>query len=64
MGGTAATNNLAAVIVLMNPAVNAHLHIESNAPRMRRLEGAMAVHDDIADQVKAELRERLDDAGA
>jgi DNA repair protein RadD len=64
LGGTGATNNLAAVIVLMNRAVNTHLDIESNARRdqnTRALERALAV---LADQVEPDLRERLNGAGA
>jgi superfamily II DNA or RNA helicase len=67
LGGTGATNNLAAVIVLTNRAVNAHLGIESNERRdqnTQALEGALGVLDDIADEVEADLRERLDGAGA
>jgi DNA repair protein RadD len=67
LGGTGATNNLAAVIVLMNRAVNAHLNIETNARRDQNtetLEGALAVLDEIADQVQADLHERLHDASA
>jgi len=67
LGGTGATNNLAAVIVLMNRAVNAHLAIESNDRRDQNteaLEGALAVLDDSADRVEADLRERLNGAGA
>ena len=67
LGGTGATNNLAAVIVLMNRAVNAHLGIESNARRdqdTEALERGLAVLDTIADQVEAGLREGLGRAGA
>jgi len=62
LGGTGATNNLAAVIVLMNRAVNAHLGVENNKRRdqdTEALEGALAVIDEIADGVEQRLRERL-----
>jgi DNA repair protein RadD len=67
LGGTGAQQNLPAVIVLMNRAANAHLGIESNERRdqdTEALEGALAALDDIADQVEADLRERVDGAGA
>ncbi|MCA2293010.1 DEAD/DEAH box helicase family protein [Mycobacterium avium] len=62
LGGTGATNNLAAVIVLMNRAVNLHLGIETNERRDQNaeaLEQAIAVLDDIADRVQADIAERL-----
>lgn len=55
LGGTGAQNNLAAVIVLMNRAVNAHLDIENNERRdqnKQSLEQAIAVLDHIADTVQ------------
>jgi superfamily II DNA or RNA helicase len=63
LGGTGAANNLGAVIALMHRAVNEHLGIESNERRdqdSEALERAINTLDDIADQVQAELHERLD----
>ena len=65
LGGTGAANNLAAVIALMNRAVNDHLGIESNERRDQNteaLERAIADLDDIADTVQQDLATRLSDA--
>jgi hypothetical protein len=46
----------------MNRTVNAQLNIESNVRRDQNteaLDGALAMLDDIADRVQADLRERL-----
>ena len=62
LGGTGAQNNLGAVIVLMNRAVNAHIGIESNERREQSteaLEQAIDVIDTVADEVQADLQERL-----
>lgn len=67
LGGTGAANNLGAVIALMHSAVNAHLGIESNERRDQNseaLERGILALDDIADQVEAQLREKLDGAGS
>ena len=67
LGGTGAANNLGAVIALMHRAVNEHLGIESNARRdqsIDALEQGITALDDIADRVEADLRERLNGAGA
>lgn len=64
LGGTGAQNNLAAVIVLMNRAVNAHLDIENNERRDQNteaLERAIAILDDIADTVQGDIGRRLAD---
>lgn len=66
LGGTGAQQNLPAVIVLMNRAVNAHLGVESNERRDQNteaLESALALLDEIADTVEEDLRSRLNDAG-
>jgi len=65
LGGTGAQNNLAAVIVLMNRAVNAQLGIENNERRDQEteaLERAISMLDDIADEVQSDLEGRLGDA--
>jgi DNA repair protein RadD len=62
LGGTGASNNLGAVIILVNRAVNQHLGIESNERRdqdTQALERAIASLDEIADAVQADLAERL-----
>lgn len=62
LGGTGASNNLGAVIILMNRAVNQHLGVESNERRDQNteaLEQAIASLDEIADAVQADLAERL-----
>jgi DNA repair protein RadD len=62
LGGTGAQNNLGAVIVLMNRAVNAHIGIDSNERREQSteaLEQAIDAIDTVADTVQAELAERL-----
>jgi hypothetical protein len=67
LGGTGAANNLGAVIALMHRAVNDHLVIESNARRdqsIEALEQGITALDDVADGVEADLRERLNGAGA
>jgi superfamily II DNA or RNA helicase len=67
LGGTGASNNLAAVIVLLNRAVRAQFAIENSARRdqnIEALESAIAGLDEIADQVEADLRQRLDGASA
>jgi superfamily II DNA or RNA helicase len=67
LGGTGAANNLGAVISLMHTAVNQHLGIESNARRDQdsdALERGILALDDIADQVEADLREKLDGASS
>jgi DNA repair protein RadD len=67
LGGTGAANNLAAVIVLMNRAVNRHLGIESNERRdqsMDALANAIDSIERIADEVEADLRERLEGASS
>ena len=51
----------------MNRAVNEHLGIESNERRdqsIDALEQGITALDTIADRVEADLRERLDGAGA
>src|SRR5699024_4518185 len=65
LGGTGAQNNLAAVIVLMNRAVNAELRIENNERRdqsTEALERATSMLDDIANGVQSELEGKLSDA--
>ncbi|MCL6422249.1 MULTISPECIES: DEAD/DEAH box helicase [Micrococcales] len=65
LGGTGAQNNLAAVIVLMNRAVNTELGIENNERRdqnTQALERAISMLDDIADVVQNELEGKLADA--
>jgi superfamily II DNA or RNA helicase len=67
LGGTGAANNLGTVIAMMHSAVNEHLGIESNARRdqdTEALERGILALDDIADQVEADLRERLDGASS
>jgi hypothetical protein len=64
LGGAAggAHNNLGAVIQMMHRGVNDHIGIESNERRdqnIEALEYALEALDDIADQVEADLRERL-----
>lgn len=62
LGGTGAANNLGAVTVLMNRAINQSLGIDSGQRReltTAELEQALPSLDDIADQVEADLRERL-----
>lgn len=62
LGGTGAANNLGAVIVLMNRAVNEHIGIGSNERRDQdtgALERAISVLDDVADLVQADLAGRL-----
>ena len=62
LGGTGAQNNLGAVIVLMNRAVNRRIGIESNERRdqsTEALEQAIDVIDTVADEVQANLEERL-----
>lgn len=62
MGGTGAANDLAAVTVLLNRAVNQRLGIaagERGELDREALDTAMAVLDDVADEVEASLRERL-----
>jgi len=62
LGGTGAQNNLGAVIVLMNRAVNAHVGIDSNERREQSteaLEQAIDLIDTTADEVQADLEERL-----
>lgn len=62
LGGTGAQNNLGAVIVLMNRAINQHIGIDSNErrqPSTDALEGAMTALDAVADKVQADLAERL-----
>jgi DNA repair protein RadD len=67
LGGTGAANNLGAVIALMHHAVNEHLGIESE-DRLNQsteaLERGIADLDAVADRVEADLRERLNGAGA
>jgi DNA repair protein RadD len=67
LGGTGAANNLGAVIALMHSAVNEYIGIESNARRdqdTEALERGILALDDIADQVEADLRQRLDGASS
>jgi DNA repair protein RadD len=62
LGGTGASNNLAAVIVLRNRAVNEFLDIEEDSRRdlsVEKLERAIAELDNLADTVQAELKEKL-----
>jgi hypothetical protein len=62
LGGTGAQNNLGAMIVMMNRAVNAHIGSEANERRNQdteALERALASLDDIADQVQVDLAARL-----
>lgn len=62
LGGTGAANNLGAVIILMNRAVNQRLGIESSERRdqdTEALERAIAWLDEVADAVQADLAERL-----
>jgi DNA repair protein RadD len=62
LGGTGAQNNLGAVIVMMNRAVNDHIGIDSNERRdqdTQALEQGIGSIDEIADHVQAELAERL-----
>ena len=62
LGGTGAQNNLGAVIVLMNRAVNRRIGIESNERRdqsTEALERAIDALDTVADEVQANLAERL-----
>ncbi len=62
LGGTGAANNLAAVIVLLNRAVNDFLGIGTDDRRDRstgELERAIDALDDLADRVQTELEERL-----
>jgi superfamily II DNA or RNA helicase len=62
LGGTGASNNLGAVIILMNRGVNQHLGIENNERRdqdTEALERAIASLDEVADSVQADLAERL-----
>ena len=57
-----AQNNLGAVIVLMNRAVNAHIGIDSNERREQSteaLEQAIDVIDTVADEVQVNLQGRL-----
>lgn len=66
LGGTGAQNNLAAVIVLMNRAVNFHLGIENNERRDQNtdaLQRAIDALDDVADRVQADIAQRLTDGG-
>ena len=62
LGGTGAANNLGAVTVLLNRAINAFLGIESGQRRelsSGELERVLPRLDDIADEVEADLRRRL-----
>lgn len=62
MGGTGAANNLAAVIVLMNRAINTALGIESGARRelsLQELEQIEPQLEELADGVEEKLREEL-----
>lgn len=62
LGGTGASNNLPAVIVLMNRAVNASLGIDSDerlSQRSEAMQTAIDKLDEIADGVEQELRRRL-----
>jgi DNA repair protein RadD len=62
LGGTGAQNNLGAVIVLMNRAVNAQIGIDSNERREQSteaLEQAIDVIDTVADEVQVNLQGRL-----
>jgi superfamily II DNA or RNA helicase len=62
LGGTGAANDLAAVTVLMNRALNRRLDIgpgERADLDRPTLERAMALIDAVADEVEASLRERL-----
>ncbi len=62
LGGTGAQNDLGAVIVLMNRAVNEHIGIDSNERREQSteaLEQAIGALDAVADDVQADLEERL-----
>jgi superfamily II DNA or RNA helicase len=62
LGGTGAANNLGAVTVLLNRAINAFLGIESGQRRelsSDELERVLPRLDDIADEVEADLRRRL-----
>ena len=62
LGGTGASNNLAAVIVLLHRAVNGALGIESGSRReltMEELEQIEPQLETLADTVEADLREQL-----
>lgn len=62
LGGTGASNNLPAVIVLMNRAVNASLGIDSDerlSQSSEAMQTAIDKLDEIADGVEQELRQRL-----
>jgi DNA repair protein RadD len=64
LGGTGAANNLGAVIALMHAAVNHQLGIERGARlelTTEQLEAGVAAIDELADEVEADLRERLGD---
>jgi hypothetical protein len=66
LGGTGAQNNLAAVIVMMNRAVNSNLGIENNERRDQNthaLQQAIDDLDDVADRVQADIAQRLTDGG-
>jgi DNA repair protein RadD len=61
-GGTGATNNLGAVIVLMNRAVNDRLGIGRDERRERtaeELQDAIDALDELADEVQGRLAEQL-----
>jgi DNA repair protein RadD len=67
LGGTGAANNLGATIALVKRAVNQHLGIESNQrgdQSHETLERAIQDLDAVADDVEADLRERLANASA
>lgn len=62
LGGTGAANNLGAVTVLMNRAINDFLGIDSGQRRelsAEELERVLPRLDDIADEVQADLRRRF-----
>lgn len=62
LGGTGAANNLGAVTVLMNRAINDYLGIDSGQRRelsSEELEQVVPRLDEIADGVEADLRSRL-----
>ncbi len=62
LGGTGAVNNLGAVTRLMHQAVNASMGIDSGQRReatTEEIERVLPRLDDLADQVEANLRERL-----
>lgn len=62
LGGTGSANNLAAVIVMLNRAVNEFLGIGGGERRdlsTEELERAITALDEIADRVQADIRQRL-----